>query len=128
MSAWPEAVYIINKIEDTLLEIQSFDEQIEEIRGANDRIAILENQAGSYDTTLNEYGQQITELLRVKTEDLVPFITSYEESDVSGLGERISDIEDDLASKEKLIAFKDTQDGEAHTKVTSTGCIWFIEE
>ena len=127
MSAWPEAVYIINKIEDTLLEIQSFDSQLAQIEEANGRISRLENQADGYDSTLNEYAQQIDEL-RIKSREFDDFIETYQESDVSDLGEQISDIEDKLTSKEGLIAFKDTQDGEAHTKITSTGCIWFIEE
>lgn len=128
MSAWPEAVYIINKIEDTLLEIQSFDEQIEEIRGANDRIVKLETQAEGYNSTLDEYAQQINDLDRQCVE-IDRFINNeYDGSVVQGLGNRIEAIETSLSAKEELIAFKDTKEGTKHTKITSTGCIWFIEE
>lgn len=128
MNAWPEAVYIINKIEDTLLEIQSFDSQLEEIHDANDRISQLENQADGYNFTLNEYAQQIDDLDR-QCDDIDRFINDeYDGSVVQGLGNRIEAIETNLSAKEELIAFRDTKEGTKHTKVTSTGCIWFIEE
>lgn len=131
MSAWPEATYIINKINDSLIELGTFEQQLENINNANQRLNDLEDRADQDQSDITNLSANIDTLTN-KASTFETFIDDYQESDVSSIGAQIETLEDDLQEAANLIAFIDeanaSQSAPETISTSSTRSIWFILE
>lgn len=131
MSAWPEATYIINKINDSLIELGTFEQQLENINNANQRLNDLEDRADRDQSDITNLSANIDTLTN-KASTFETFINDYQESDVSSIGAQIETLEDNLQEAANLIAFIDEENASQSAPKTistsSTRSIWFILE
>lgn len=131
MSAWPEAAYIINKINDSLIELGTFEQQLEEINNANQQLIDLESRADQAQINIDSLNSNINTLTN-KATTFQAFIDTYQDSDVGSIGDQIETLEYDLQNATNQIAFIDkenaSQSAPETVSTTSTRSIWFILE
>lgn len=131
MSAWPEAMYIIDKINESFKLVETFKEQIETINEKTNDIAELENRTNAHDTEVQELDAQL-ETLRSEVSEAIHDWENYSDSDLVNLGDKVDEIETLVKSQERQIAFVATKDdsGGGPDGITNASAysVWFIQE
>lgn len=132
MSAWPEAMYIIDKINESFKLVETFKDQIDFINEKTDDIAALKNRTDAHNTKVQEIEDKVNNELKPKIEKAVEDWEEYSGSDLVGLGDNVRAIETLVQSQERQIAFVARKDENSSGPVDVTNAsaysVWFIQE
>lgn len=131
MSAWPEAMYVIDKINESFKLVETFKDQIAYIKDATDDVNTLKERTDAHDTKVQELITDFNEL-EPKIQDAINYWSAYSDSELTNLGDDVKAIETLVQSQERQIAFIAKKDENSGGPVDVTNAsvysVWFIQE
>lgn len=131
MSAWPEAMYIIDKINESFKLVETFKDQIDFINDSAEDINTLKERTDTHDTKVQELITDFNEL-EPKIQEAINYWSAYSDSEFTKLGNNVQTIETLVKSQERQIAFVARKDENSGGPVDITNAsaysVWFIQE
>lgn len=131
MSAWPEAMYVIDKINESFKLVETFKDQINFINNSTDDINTLKERTDAHNTKVQELITDFNEL-EPKIQEAINYWSAYSDSELTNLGNDVQAIETLVKSQERQIAFVARKDENSSGPVDVTNAsaysVWFIQE